>query len=244
MKFVPIHLHQLFALYQAEEVVSSIRHSVVNDLTALSALCYRLKIEHVIPLAETDSGRSAQDLLENIQAYVKLASRRLEVAFLPAGLPAGAAIDVTAVLQELVARMPAPRGVAVQVQGPEAGQGTPPSLVIDAAELELAVACLLENAFESLDAGAGGRVILRAAAGPHDTVRIEVEDDGTTLGSKARGRVFEPFFSTKPEHLGLGLNIARRIAERWGGTVDFQPNVERGVLSALSLPRVPYGAAA
>lgn len=240
MKFVPVHLHQLFALYQAEEVVSSIRHSVVNDLTALSALCYRLKIEHVIPLAETESGRSAQDLLENIQAYVKLASRRLEVAFLPAGMPAGAAIDVAAALRELVARMPGPRGVVVQVQ-PEAGQGASPSLVIDAAELELAVACLLENAFESLDAGAGGRVILRAAAGPNDTVRIEVEDDGAALGSKARGRVFEPFFSTKPERLGLGLNIARRIAGRWGGTVDFLPNVERGVVSALSLPRVPYG---
>lgn len=240
MKFVPVHLHQLFALYQAEEVVSSIRHSVVNDLTALSALCYRLKIEHVIPLAETESGRSAQDLLENIQAYVKLASRRLEVAFLPAGMPAGAAIDVAAALRELVARMPGPRGVVVQVQ-PEAGQGASPSLVIDAAELELAVACLLENAFESLDAGAGGRVILRAAAGPNDTVRIEVEDDGAAPGSKARGRVFEPFFSTKPERLGLGLNIARRIAGRWGGTVDFLPNVERGVVSALSLPRVPYG---
>lgn len=240
MKYVPVHLHQLFALYQAEEVVSSIRHSVVNDLTALSALCYRLKIEHVIPLAETESGRSAQDLVENIQAYVKLASRRLEVAFLPAGMPAAAAVDVAAALRELVARMPGPRGVVVQVQ-PEAGQGASPSLVIDAAELELAVACLLENAFESLDAGAGGRVILRAAAGPNDTVRIEVEDDGATLGSKARGRVFEPFFSTKPERLGLGLNIARRIAGRWGGTVDFLPQVERGVVSTLSLPRVPYG---
>jgi two-component system sensor histidine kinase DctS len=155
-------------------------------------------------------------------------------------MPAAAAVDVAAALRELVARMPGPRGVVVQVQ-PEAGQGASPSLVIDAAELELAVACLLENAFESLDAGAGGRVILRAAAGPNDTVRIEVEDDGATLGSKARGRVFEPFFSTKPERLGLGLNIARRIAGRWGGTVDFLPQVERGVVSTLSLPRVPYG---
>jgi signal transduction histidine kinase len=238
MKFVPVHLHQLFAVYLAEEVVSSIRHSVVNDLTALSALCYRLKIEHVVPLSETESGRSAQDLLENIQAYVKLASRRLEVAFLPAGMPAAGAVDVASLLRELVARMPGPRGVPVEVKVEE---GTSPSLVVDGVELELAVACLLENAFESLESGAGGRVILRAAVGPNDTVRIEVEDDGMSLGSKARGRVFEAFFTTKSGHLGLGLNVARRIAGRWGGTVDFQPNVARGVVSALSLPRVPYG---
>jgi signal transduction histidine kinase len=236
MKFVPVHLHELFSVYLAEEVVSSIRHSVVNDLTALSALCYRLKIEHVIPMAQAESARSAQDLLENIQAYVKLASRRLEVAFLPTGTPAAGAVDVAALARELVARMPGPRGVAVQVE-----EGPSPSLVVDGAELELSVACLLENAFESLEAGAGGRVTLRAAAGPNDTVRIEVEDDGMSLSSKARGRVFEPFFSTKPGRLGLGLNVVRRIAGRWGGTVDFQPNADRGVVQALSLPRVPYG---
>ena len=54
--------------------------------------------------------------------------------------------------------------------------------------------------------------------------------------------MFEPFFSTKPGRLGLGLNIARRIAGRWGGTVDLLPGQSRGVVSTLSLPLVPYRA--
>ena len=80
---------------------------------------------------------------------------------------------------------------------------------------------------------------LRCAEGPAETIRVDVEHDGAPLGSKARSRVFEPFFSTKPGRLGLGLNIARRIAGRWGGTVEIQGGPARGVVSTLSLPQSP-----
>ena len=68
---VPPHLQERLASFIAEEVVSSLRHSVVNDLTALAALCYRLKIEHTSDLGPTSASRSAHELLENIQAYVE-----------------------------------------------------------------------------------------------------------------------------------------------------------------------------
>ena len=229
---IPLHLQERHGSFVAEEVISSIRHSVVNDLTALAALCYRLKIEHIIQMSDETAARAAQDLLDNIQAYVKAASRRLEVTFLPSTPPTPRAVDVAAVLRSLVERMPAPRGVVLE------GPGSEPLLLrVDEDELELGLACLLTNAYDALTEG--GRVRLRCSEGPAETIRIDVEHDGAPLGSKARSRVFEPFFSTKPGRLGLGLNIARRIAGRWGGTVELQAGPSRGVVSTLSLPQSP-----
>jgi signal transduction histidine kinase len=232
MTRIPLHLQERLGSFVAEEVISSIRHSVVNDLTALAALCYRLKIEHIIQMNDETAARAAQDLLDNIQAYVKMASRRLEITFLPSTPPTPQPLDVAAVVRALVERMPRPEGVALDGPGPE-------SLVLrmDEDELALALACLLTNAYDALPQG--GHVRLRCAEGPADTIRIDVEHDGAPLGSKARARVFEPFFSTKPGRLGLGLNIARRIAGRWGGTVEIQAGPSRGVVSTLSLPQSP-----
>jgi C4-dicarboxylate-specific signal transduction histidine kinase len=231
---VPPHLQERLGSFVAEEVISSIRHSVVNDLTALAALCYRLKIEHIIQMPDEQAARAAQDLLDNIQAYVKMASRRLEITFLPATPPTPRSIDAAVVLRGLAERMPVPKGV--ELEGP--GKDSLP-LRMDEDELELALACLLTNAYDALSGSHGGRVRLRCAEGPAETVRIDVEHDGAPLGSKARARVFEPFFSTKPGRLGLGLNIARRIAGRWGGTVELTAGASRGVVSTLSLPQSP-----
>ena len=232
MTSVPVHLQERLGSFVAEEVISSMRHSVVNDLTALAALCYRLKIEHIIQMNDESAARAAQDLLDNIQAYVKMASRRLEITFLPSTAPTPRPIDVPAVLRALVKRMPAPEGVELEGPGEKALV-----LRMEEDELELALACLLTNAYDALTQG--GRVSVRCAEGPAETIRVDVEHDGAPLGSKARSRVFEPFFSTKPGRLGLGLNIARRIAGRWGGTVELQAGPARGVVSTLSLPQSP-----
>ena len=213
MSAVPVHLQEPLGSFVAEEVVSSIRHSVVNDLTALAALCYRLKIEHVIQLHDEAAARSAHDLLENIQAYVKRASRRLEVSFVPAAPAAPNAVDATAVLRALVARMPPP--VGIEIEGP--GEGVM-SIRMDGGELELALACLLGNAYEALAGERGGRIRLRCAEGPHDTIQIDVEHDGLGPWAPRTGPAFEPFFSTKPGRLGLGLIARRRAAGAAGSS--------------------------
>jgi signal transduction histidine kinase len=109
---------------------------------------------------------------------------------------------------------------------------------IEQAELELATACLLANTYDAVSAS-GGTVRVRCANGDDDTVRVEISHDGAPLSTKARSRVFDPFFSTKPGHLGLGLNIVRRIVGRWGGTFDLAPGEPKGVISALVLPLSP-----
>jgi signal transduction histidine kinase len=230
---MPQHLQSHMGAFIAEEVMSSVRHSVVNDLTALAALCYRLKIEHLVRIDDQGAARSAHDLLDNIQAYVGTASRRLALSFVPEPAPQPPALDARATINGIATRMPAPAGVSI------AGPGTEPMpLHIDEPDLELAVACLLSNAYDAL-APSGGQIRIRCEPEGPMNVRIDIEHEGAAMGEKVRSRIFEPFFSTKPGHLGVGLNVARRIAGRWGGMLEIATPAPRAVVATLSLPVTP-----
>ncbi|HZI13499.1 MAG TPA: ATP-binding protein [Myxococcus sp.] len=74
---------------------------------------------------------------------------------------------------------------------------------------------LLLNALEALGER-GGHLWVRTWAEPQRVV-VEIEDDGPGIPRELLPRIFEPFFSTKPNAAGLGLDISRRILERHKG---------------------------
>jgi signal transduction histidine kinase len=80
---------------------------------------------------------------------------------------------------------------------------------------------------------------------PYVAVRVAREPRGGTIAVEDRGvgapldverRLFEPFFTTKPAGTGLGLMIARAVAERHGGRLDYARNPGRGMTFTLTLP--------
>jgi signal transduction histidine kinase len=83
----------------------------------------------------------------------------------------------------------------------------------------------------------GGRVRLRLA-GAEDGAELRVEDDGPGIPEALRERVFEAFFSSKPDAPGgLGLAITRRIVEEAGGTVAALAGESAGGCFRVILPR-------
>jgi len=66
-------------------------------------------------------------------------------------------------------------------------------------------------------------------------IRVEVEDDGRGIAADALPRVFEPTFSTTSSGAGLGLAIARRLVEGWGGTITLDSTPGRGTRVTLTL---------
>jgi two-component system cell cycle sensor histidine kinase/response regulator CckA len=77
---------------------------------------------------------------------------------------------------------------------------------------------------------------LGATVGPGDWVLIEVEDSGAGMDDATRGRVFEPFFSTKERGHGLGLATCLGIVSAHGGAVLVESEVGRGSCFSLLLP--------
>jgi signal transduction histidine kinase len=63
-----------------------------------------------------------------------------------------------------------------------------------------------------------------------------VQDTGPGISSEALGRIYEPFFSTKPDGLGMGLSICRSIAEAHGGRLEASNAPGGGATFVFALP--------
>jgi signal transduction histidine kinase len=92
---------------------------------------------------------------------------------------------------------------------------------------------LLLNAAQALPGGGEVRLELE---GDGDSLRIQVGDDGVGIPSAALPRIFEPFFSTRPEGTGLGLAVVRRILDEHHGTISVESEPGRGSTFTVTLP--------
>jgi C4-dicarboxylate-specific signal transduction histidine kinase len=96
---------------------------------------------------------------------------------------------------------------------------------------------LLRNGIEALSAAPADRkkIAVRAAR-VADGVEISVADNGTGIPDDELQRVFQPFYTTKPQGLGLGLAISRTIIEDHGGRIEARPNASGGLTFRFTLP--------
>jgi len=69
-----------------------------------------------------------------------------------------------------------------------------------------------------------------------DDVDVSVRDTGTGLPTQIDGTIFAPFATTKPDGIGIGLTIARKIVDAHGGTIDAHNNPEGGATFTVTLP--------
>ena len=110
-----------------------------------------------------------------------------------------------------------------------------PTMMVDAANLKLALSALLVNMQEALTDQKDRQARLCARINDPKLV-LEVWNAGPVIPEAIRDRIFEPLFTTKTgPHLGLGLPIARRIAENHDGALEYDP--ERGFLLTLPIER-------
>ena len=113
-----------------------------------------------------------------------------------------------------------------------------PDIVGDRVQLQQVLLNLIMNAIEAMSGtGQPRRELLIAAAteGP-GRVLVTVQDTGTGLDPKALDRLYEPFYTTKPRGMGMGLAISRTIVEAHGGQLRAAPVEPRGARFTLLLP--------
>ena len=97
---------------------------------------------------------------------------------------------------------------------------------------------LVNNAIEAMDGIQDDRRILRLSAEHHGdrAIVVAVEDSGTGIDPKQTERIFDAFFTTKPQGMGLGLAICRMIVERHEGQLTASPADPRGSVFRVVLP--------
>jgi signal transduction histidine kinase len=118
-----------------------------------------------------------------------------------------------------------------------------PDTLADPVQLQQVLLNLILNAVEAMPSG--GQLEVRTALGERpDFVDIAVSDSGRGISRENAGRIFQPFFTTKPKGTGLGLATSKQLIEQHGGSISVAANPDGGTTFHVHLPLPATGAAA
>ena len=108
----------------------------------------------------------------------------------------------------------------------------------DRVQLQQVIVNLIVNAVEAMSGAGNEPRELTIASGAVDSndVFVEVQDTGPGLDPANLDRLFQSFYTTKPDGMGMGLAISRSIVEAHGGCLSAAPNKPRGAVFRLTLP--------
>jgi C4-dicarboxylate-specific signal transduction histidine kinase len=153
-------------------------------------------------------GRRASDVVRGIRGMVKK------------GQLARCSVNLNEVVMDAW-RMASPDALLHSCQLETSLDANLPAIDGDPVQLQQVLLNLAINAFDAMrDTPASKRKVLIATHSNGDgTVRTSVRDYGVGISEEMQDRLFDPFFSTKTEGLGMGLAIARSIVESHGGTI-------------------------
>ena len=112
-----------------------------------------------------------------------------------------------------------------------------PQVMADRVQLQQVLMNLLQNGIEAMRA-ASGELSIRSQLADDGQLLISVTDTGVGLPTENTDKMFDAFFTTKPQGTGLGLAISRSIVKSHGGRIWATPNSGRGATFHISLPRI------
>jgi signal transduction histidine kinase len=137
--------------------------------------------------------------------------------------------EMVAALVEFVRPVAARQGSTVEATTDH----TVPPMAIDRTLLRQSILNLVKNGLEAL--GRGGKLTVSTRR-VDDHVEIAIQDTGPGIASDVGKRLFEQFFTTKPQGTGLGLYISRQIIEEHGGTLRWESAPGAGTTFTATLP--------
>jgi two-component system, OmpR family, sensor kinase len=225
----------------AEELITLVAHELRNHIAPLDLRLHALARraageERMKDVEDIDKAR------KNLTRVLSLVSEILDVARIDQGLfhVDTRPIDLVALCSEVADVLTTPHHV-VDVRA-----ARPLPVVADAARLRQCVENLISNAIKHSPPDAPITVaVAREPAREGTWARIEVIDDGPGVAAEALPRIFDRFATDRSQGgLGLGLSLAKRIAELHGGGLEAERAPGRGARFVLRLPMADHAPSA
>jgi len=208
---------------ERETLLAGIAHEVRNPLGAIDLFAGLLAEELV---ARPQAAHVARIRAE-LAALTKVVEEFLD--FARARPPVREAVPLAALAAEL-AEVAGPLAAERRVTVRATGEGEARA---DREQLRRAAVNLVRNAVEASPPGADVEVEARDAGGE---AIIEVRDRGPGLTDAARASLFRPFFTTKERGTGLGLALAKKVADAHAGQLDLAARPGGGTVARLVVP--------
>jgi two-component system sensor histidine kinase HydH len=205
-----------------------VAHEVRNPIAIIGGFVHRLE-KH---LATNDPNRATleiinsqirklEQMVQEIETFTKLGEPVLRLTKLPELINRVLTIHADQILE-------------AHVEVHTAFPSVLPPVPADPELLSLALGNLVTNALEAMPNGGGLEISL--AAEP-DRVLITLKDAGVGISSEDLSRVFDPFFSTKPQGTGMGLTAVYHIVANHLGEIQIQSKLGQGTTVHLWIPR-------
>ncbi len=222
------------ANHAKSQFVTALSHELRTPLQSIAGFTESLGTLDLSPDQQTKAldgiGKAASHILSIVDDVLDLA--RVEAGAMPIAVEQLSALDVIADAIDLVQPLAAQRDVAISCQGPAM------TVLADRRRLQQVILNLLSNAVRFSPDGAAVDIrthLTRAAA------EIHISDHGPGIPADLMARLFVPFDrlgadAGREGGAGLGLVLARRLAEAMEGTLDIDSVVGRGTHMTVSLP--------
>jgi C4-dicarboxylate-specific signal transduction histidine kinase len=223
------------------EMVVELTHELNQPLGAISSYAQACR-----RLLSFDSPEDREELLASLLRVGEQADRAAEIVrrlrrFIAKAKPMQASVNTNAMIRDVSELINIDARMAqVEVQF-DLTEPIPP-VVADRIQIEQVVVNLMRNAFEAMRQCPVElrRLILRTAQEGQDAIRVDVCDNGPGIPAAEVDRVFDRFYTTKPDGMGMGLPISRSIIANHGGRLWFTPNSDQGCTFHFTLP-IDYG---
>ncbi|MEF8728151.1 MAG: PAS domain S-box protein [Accumulibacter sp.] len=231
-------MERTLALQVAHQTVAGIAHELNQPLNAITTLAEAARQQlHggnplPVPLASALEGiahgaQRAGCVVHELMGFLRRAERTPE------------AFDLAALLQEVVVQCQAGRPFAgeIEVRLP----GDIPQVAGNALQIEKIVLNLLRNAVEACQSvhtpGRLCRIVIEVFEAAR-SICLQVDDNGPGVPAELVPRLFQPFVSSKPGGLGMGLAISHSLAQSLGGTLAYEVPPGGGARFRLMLPAI------
>jgi two-component system sensor histidine kinase HydH len=220
---------RLRALATLGQTVSSVAHEMKNMLVPIRGFLRRIrenqnqgeKVASYLQIVDQESAKlekMVKDML-SFGRFAPLQRRELEVGFL--------AEDMRATLGEEFRE----NGISFVCKCRERGK----RVSLDPEKVHYALTNLLQNALQASPKGKEVRLLITPNG---DLLEIVIEDEGPGISKEHMDRIFQPFFTTKPQGTGLGLAITQQIVEEHGGKIRIESAPGKGTRVSLSFPMI------
>ncbi len=195
-------------------LAAGVAHEIRNPLNSIAIAAQRLQLEFV----PTENVEDYRVFLKTIGAEIDRLNAIIKdfLALARGGLLTKVLVDLDPYILEIVAlaKLEAEKqGVAIRTE-------IEPGLKVhlDKNEMKKVFLNLIQNALQSIEAR--GDIRIRGSRLDTGRVQIDVQNSGAPISPEIRSRIFQPYFTTRPDGTGLGLAICRRIIADHGGTME------------------------
>lgn len=197
------------------EIAGTIAHEIRNPLAVIRTSLH-LALAH--PEGEAPEERHLIRIREQIDHCSTLVTNLLDLA--RDSRPRRRPTPIVNVVVEALKSVRGGEGVELVL-----GVARDASANVDALQVHQLVTNLVSNALDVASAPSSVRITLTMTP---SALELVVEDDGPGIPDEARGRLFEPLYTTRVQGTGLGLALCRRIAEGHGGSITAGPGAKGG----------------